>query len=148
MYRRMGKITSVNLEEEAVEYFQRENINVSAWIRDIMQQRMVGGKDIDITQMRIKELEREREDHKTEIERIDEQLQKLRAETEREEQREQADASFSADIITLHKEFQAFATADKMRNSQAFRRRCDEVGLSVFEAANKVIQYREAINHE
>jgi Skp family chaperone for outer membrane proteins len=144
----MGKITSVNLDEEAVEYFQRENINVSAWIRDIMQQRMAGGTDIDITHMRIKELEREREDHQSEIDHIDEQLEELRAKAAQKEQREAADDSFSTDIITLHKEFQAFATADKMRSSQAFRRRCEEVELSVFEAADKVMQYREAINHE
>jgi chromosome segregation ATPase len=144
----MGKITSVNLDEEAVEYFHRENINVSAWIRDIMQQRMSGGTDIDITQMRIKELEREREDHQAEIEHIDEQLEELRAKAEQKQQREEADASFSTDIITLHKEFQAFPTADKMRSSQAFRRRCEEVELSVFDAAKKVMQYREAIDHE
>jgi len=113
-----------------------------------MQQRMSGGKDIDITQMRIKELEREREDHQAEIAHIDEQLDELRAKAEQKQQREEADESFSTDIITLHKEFQAFATADKMRSSQAFRRRCEEVELSVFDAANKVIQYREAINHE
>jgi hypothetical protein len=60
----------------------------------------------------------------------------------------QAEQSFSTDIITLHKEFQAFATADKMRSSQAFRRRASECDLSVFEAADMIMQYREAINHE
>jgi len=144
----MGKITSVNLDEQAVEYFQRENINVSAWIRDIMEQRMTGGKEIDITQMRITELEREREDHQRAIDRIDEQLQDLREEADAQQQITQAEQSFSTDIITLHKEFQAFATADKMRSSQAFRRRASECDLSVFEAADMIMQYREAINHE
>ncbi|MDR9412935.1 MAG: hypothetical protein RI531_10060, partial [Haloferacaceae archaeon] len=53
----MGKITSVNLDEEMIDYFQRENINVSAWIRDMMQQRMTNGDDVDVTTMRIRELE-------------------------------------------------------------------------------------------
>jgi len=144
----MGKITSVNLDEEAVDYFQRENINVSAWIRDIMNQRMTGGKDIDITAMRIRELEREREDHQTEIERIDEQLEQLREKESAQQQITDAQESFNQQIITLHKEFQAFPTADKLRNSQAFRRRASEQDMSVFEAARKVIAYREAINHD
>jgi len=144
----MGKITSVNLDEQAVEYFQRENINVSAWIRDIMQQRMTSGKDIDVTQMRITELEREREDHQRAIDRIDEQLQDLREEADAQQQITEAEQSFSTDIITLNKEFQAFGTADKMRSSQAFRRRASECDLSVFEAADMIMQYREAINHE
>jgi len=144
----MGKITSVNLDEEAVEYFQRENINVSAWIRDIMNQRMTGGKDIDITAMRIRELVREREDHQTEIERIDEQLEQLREKESAQQQITDAQESFNEQIITLHKEFQAFPTADKLRSSQAFRRRASEQDMSVFEAARKVIAYREAIGHE
>jgi len=144
----MGKITSVNLDEEAVEYFQRENINVSAWIRDIMNQRMTGGKDIDITAMRIRELVREREDHQTEIERIDEQLEQLREKESAQQQITDAQESFNEQIITLHKEFQAFPTADKLRSSQAFRRRASEQDMSVFEAARKVIAYREAIDHE
>ena len=144
----MGKITSVNLDEEAVEYFQRENINVSAWIRDIMNQRMTGGKDIDITAMRIRELEREREDHETEIQRIDEQLDQLREKVDSQEQVEEAKQTFGEEIITLHKEFQAFPTADRLRSSQAFRRRAEEEEISVFEAARKVIAYREAIGHE
>ena len=144
----MGKITSVNLDEEAVEYFQRENINVSAWIRDIMNQRMTGGKDIDITAMRIRELEREREDHETEIQRIDEQLDELREKVDSQEQVEEAKQTFGEEIITLHKEFQAFPTADRLRSSQAFRRRAEEEDISVFEAARKVIAYREAINHD
>jgi len=144
----MGKITSVNLDEEAVDYFQRENINVSAWIRDIMEQRMKGGKDIDITAMRIRELEREREDHQTEIERIDEQLAELREKESTQQQITDAQESFSEDIITLHKEFQAFTTKEKLRGSQAFRRRASEQDLSVFDAARKVIAYREAIGHE
>jgi predicted nucleic acid-binding Zn-ribbon protein len=144
----MGKITSVNLDEQAVEYFQRENINVSAWIRDIMEQRMTSGKQIDITQMRITELEREREDHQRAIDRIDEQLQDLREEADAQQQITEAEQSFSTEIITLNKEFQAFATADKMRSSQAFRRRASECDLSVFEAADMIMQYREAIKHE
>jgi len=55
----MTKVTSVNLDEDAIEYFQSENINLSAWIRDIMEQR-VTGQDVDIKQVRIRELERER----------------------------------------------------------------------------------------
>ena len=144
----MGKITSVNLDEDAVEYFQRENINVSAWIRDIMQQRMTGGAEVDITDMRIRELERDRSDHEEAIARIDDELETLRDQQQQEEQVETANESFGQDIIVLHKEFQAFPTASRMRNSQAFVRRCEEVGLSVFAAAEKVIAYREAIGHE
>jgi len=103
---------------------------------------MTGGKDIDITAMRIRELEREREDHETEIERIDEQLDELREKVDSQEQVAEAKQTFGEEIITLHNEFQAFATADRLRSSQAFRRRAEEEDISVFEAARKVIAYR------
>jgi len=144
----MGKITSVNLDEEAIEYFQRENINVSAWIRDIMEQRMTGGADIDVTQMRIRELERQREDLQTDLKRIDEELEELREEAESQERVEAANESFNEDIITLHKEFQAFPTGQRLRRSNAFRKRTEEIGMTPFEAAHKVIAYREAVSHE
>jgi len=144
----MGKITSVNLDEQAVEYFQRENINVSAWIRDIMEQRMTGGEDIDVTQMRIRELEREREDLQTELKRIEEQLAELRDKRETEEQVEEAKLSFGTEVIQLHKEFQAFPTSERLRQSTAFRKRATELDMSVFEAADTVIAYRQAIGNE
>jgi vacuolar-type H+-ATPase subunit I/STV1 len=144
----MGKITSVNLDEEMVEYFQRENINVSAWIRDMMEQRMTGGADIDVTQMRIRELERDREDHELAMERIDQQLEELRKKADSQERIEAANESFKADIITLDKEFQAFPTGQRLRRSNAFRKRTEEIGMTPFEAAEKVIAYREAVSHE
>jgi len=90
----MGKITSVNLDEEMIDYFQRENINVSAWIRDMMKQRMTNGEDIDVTSMRIRELERDREDHEVAIERIDEQLEELRESVETQQRIESVTESF------------------------------------------------------
>ena len=71
----MRKTTSVNLDSEAVQYFKEENINMSAWIRDIMEQRMFGTEEIDVVDVRIRELERKREDHETAMERIDEELE-------------------------------------------------------------------------
>jgi len=144
----MGKITSVNLDEDAIEYFQRENINVSAWIRDIMEQRMTGGADINVTQMRIRELQRQREDLQTDLKRIDEELDELREKAESQERIEAANESFNADIITLDKEFQAFPTGQRLRRSNAFRKRTEELGMTPFEAADKVIAYREAVSHE
>ena len=54
----MSKVTSVNLDEESVNYFKRENINISAWIREMMQRRVNGGAEIDMREFRIGELER------------------------------------------------------------------------------------------
>jgi len=144
----MGKITSVNLDEEMIDYFQRENINVSAWIRDMMQQRMTNGDDVDVTTMRIRELERDREDHQLAIERIDEQLEELLETAETQQRIKSVTESFNKDIITLHKEFQAFPTAQRLRKSNAFRRRVEELGFTVFEASEKVMAYREAIGDE
>jgi Skp family chaperone for outer membrane proteins len=143
----MRKTTSVNLDGEAVEYFKEENINISAWIRDIMEQRMFGG-DVDVVSVRIRELERKREDHATAIERIDEELEELKDKEQQQNQVEDANRSFDESVIVLHKEFQAFPTADRLRSSQAFRRRASEEDMSVFEAADAVIDYREAIGYE
>src|SRR6056297_3380728 len=143
----MTKVTSVNLDEDAVEYFQTENINLSAWIRDIMEQRMTG-TGLDIKEVRIRELERQREDAAREIERIDEQLEELRDRQEAEEYVEEVESSFGEAIIKLDREFQAFPTEQRMRRSKAFKRRAEEEGLSPLEAARKVIAYREAVNDE
>ncbi|MDR9412695.1 MAG: hypothetical protein RI531_08800 [Haloferacaceae archaeon] len=143
----MRKTTSVNLDGEAVEYFKEENINISAWIRDIMEQRMFGG-DVDVVSVRIRELERKREDHATAIERIDEELEELKDKEQQQNQVEDANRSFDESVIVLHKEFQAFPTADRLRSSQAFRRRASEEDMSVFEAADAVVDYREAIGYE
>jgi len=144
----MRKTTSVNLDQEAVEYFKEENINISAWIRDIMEQRMFGGEDIDVVSVRIRELERKREDHATAIERIDEELEELNEKQQQQNQVEDANRSFDESVIVLHKEFQAFPTADRLRSSQAFRRRASEEDMSVFDAADAVVDYREAIGYE
>jgi vacuolar-type H+-ATPase subunit I/STV1 len=143
----MRKTTSVNLDGEAVEYFKEENINISAWIRDIMEQRMFGG-DVDVVSVRIRELERKREDHATAIERIDEELEELKEKEQQQNQVQDANRSFDESVIVLHKEFQAFPTADRLRSSQAFRRRASEEDMSVFDAAAAVIDYREAIGYE
>jgi len=143
----MTKVTSVNLDEDAVEYFQSENINLSAWIRDVMEQR-VAGKDIDIKQVRIRELEREREDCLTRIDRIDEQLEELREKQEAEEYVEEVEQSFGDTIIKLDREFQAFPSEKRMRRSNAFKRRAEEEGMSPMEAARKIAAYREAVAHE
>jgi Skp family chaperone for outer membrane proteins len=143
----MRKTTSVNLDGEAVEYFKEENINISAWIRDIMEQRMFGG-DVDVVSVRIRELERKREDHATAIKRIDEELEELKDKEQQQNQVEDANRSFDESVIVLHKEFQAFPTADRLRSSQAFRRRASEEDMSVFDAAAAVIDYREAIGYE
>jgi len=145
---RMGKITSVNLDKEMIDYFQRENINVSAWIRDMMKQRMTNGEDIDVTSMRIRELERDREDHEVAIERIDEQLEELRESVETQQRIESVTESFDENIITLHREFQAFPTLKRLRRSNAFRRRAEELGYTPFEASDKVMAYRRAIGDE
>ena len=143
----MTKVTSVNLDEDAIEYFQSENINLSAWIRDIMEQR-VTGQDVDIKQVRIRELEREREDCVLRIERIDEQLDELHDRQEAEEYVEEVEATFGESIIKLDKEFQAFPTETRMRRSKAFKRRAEEEGLTPLEAGRKVMRYREAVNDE
>jgi len=109
---------------------------------------MTGGADIDVTQMRIRELQRQREDLQTDLERIDEELEELREKAETQERVEAANESFNADIITLDKEFQAFPTAERLRRSNAFRKRTEELGMTPFEAADKVMAYREAVNHE
>ncbi|MDR9412950.1 MAG: hypothetical protein RI531_10135, partial [Haloferacaceae archaeon] len=121
----MGKVTSVNLDEDAVEFFKRENINISAWIRDVMEQRVTGG-DVDIVGTRIRQLERDREDHLAAINRIDEELEHLRERRQSQEEVEEVQQSFGEGIIKLSREFDAFRTARRMRRSQAFKRRSEE----------------------
>jgi len=143
----MGKVTSVNLDEHAVEFFQRENINISAWIREVMEQRMTGG-DVDIVATRIRQLERDREDHLAAIDRIDEELEDLREQRQSQQQVEEAQQTFGETIIKLSKEFSAFPTGRRMRNSQAFKRRSEEEDMTPMEAARKVMDYREAVGDE
>jgi len=143
----MGKVTSVNLDEDAVEFFQRENINISAWIRDIMEQRMTGG-DVDIVATRIRQLEHDREDHLAAIDRIDEELEELRERRQSQEQVEEAQQTFGETIIKLSREFSAFSKGRRMRRSQAFKRRAEEEDMTPMEAARKVMAYREAVGDE
>jgi len=144
----MRKTTSVNLDSEAVQYFKEENINMSAWIRDIMEQRMFGTEEIDVVDVRIRELERKREDHETAMERIDEELEELREKQKEQHKLQDANDTFDKSIIDLHKEFQAFPTEERLRSSNAFKRRATEEDYSVFKAAAAVINYREAIGYE
>ena len=73
----MGKVTSVHLDEDTVEWFKRENINISAWIRKMMERRMIGGPDTDIREFRIAELERQRERITEDLDAIDQELDRL-----------------------------------------------------------------------
>jgi len=115
----MSKVTSVNLDEESVKYFKRENINISAWIREMMQRRVNGGAEIDMREFRIGELEREKQRLLDEIDAIDKELERLESEIEHEQELEEKSESFDDLIEETAKEFITYGSARKLRSSSA-----------------------------
>jgi len=138
----MSKVTSVNLDEEAVNYFKRENINISAWIREMMQRRVNGGAEIDMREFRIGELEREKQRLLDEIDAIDKELERLESEIEHEQKLQEKSESFDDLIEETAKEFITYGSARKLRSSSAFKRKAEDVDMSPFELAEQVMDYR------
>jgi len=141
----MAKVTSVNLDEEAVNYFKRENINISAWIREMMQRRVNGGADIDMREFRIGELQREKSRLLDEIDAIDTELERLESEIEHEQELEEKSESFDDLIEETAKEFITYGSAQKLRSSSAFKRKAEDVDMSPFELAEQVMEYRDEV---
>jgi len=141
----MSKVTSVNLDEEAVNYFKRENINISAWIREMMQRRVNGGAEIDMREFRIGELEREKQRLLDEIDAIDTELERLESDIEHEQKLQEKSESFDDLIEETAKEFITYGSARKLRSSSAFKRKAEDLDISPFELANQVMKYREEV---
>ncbi|MDR9446029.1 MAG: hypothetical protein RI544_07895 [Haloquadratum sp.] len=141
----MGKVTSVNLDEDTVEWFKRENINISAWIRKMMERRMIGGPDTDIREFRIAELERQRERITEDLDAVDEELDRLKTEVAEAAEREEKSESFPEHIEQTAKEFITYGSAKKLRASDAFKRKAEEMGVSPFTLADEVMEYREEV---
>ena len=141
----MGKVTSVNLDEDMVEWFKRENINISAWIRKMMERRMIGGPDTDLREYRIAELERQRERITEDLDAIDEELNRLKKDVAEAKEREQRSESFPEYIEQTAKEFITYGSAKKLRASDAFKRKAEEMGVSPFTLADEVMEYREEV---
>lgn len=141
----MAKVTSVNLDEEAVNYFKRENINISAWIREMMQRRVHGGAEIDMREFRIGELEREKRRLLDEIDAIDTELERLESEIEHEQELEEKSESFDHVIEETAKEFITYGSARKLRSSSAFKRKAEDLDMSPFDLADQVMEYREEV---
>jgi len=141
----MGKVTSVNLDEDTVEWFKRENINISAWIRKMMERRMIGGPDTDIREFRIAELERQRERITEDLDAIDEELDRLKTEVAEAQEREERSEAFPEYIEVITKEFITYGSATKLRASDAFKRKAEEMGVSPFTLADEVMEYREEV---
>jgi len=141
----MSKVTSVNLDEESVNYFKRENINISAWIREMMQRRVNGGAEIDMREFRIGELEREKQRLLDEIDAIDKELERLESEIEHEQKLQEKSESFDDLIEETAKEFITYGSARKLRSSSAFKRKAEDVDMSPFELAEQVMEYREEV---
>ena len=141
----MGKVTSVHLDEDTVEWFKRENINISAWIRKMMERGMIGGPDTDIREFRIAELERQRERITEDLDAIDQELDRLNTEVAKAEEREQKSEAFPEYIETTAKEFITYGSAKKLRGSDAFKRKAEHMGVSPFSLAEQVMEYREEV---
>lgn len=141
----MSKVTSVNLDEDAVSYFKRENINISAWIREMMERRVHGGADVDMREFRIAELQRDKERLLEEIDAIDTELERLKSELEHEQELEEKSSQFDAVIAETAKEFITYGSAQKLRSSSAFKRKAEELDVSPFELADDVIEYRQEV---
>jgi hypothetical protein len=141
----MGKVTSVNLDEDTVEWFKRENINISAWIRKMMERRMIGGPDTDIREFRIAELERQRERITEDLDAIDEELDRLKTEVAEAQEREERSEAFPEYIEVITKEFITYGSAKKLRASDAFKRKAEEMGVSPFTLADEVMEYRDEV---
>jgi len=141
----MGKVTSVHLDEDTVEWFKRENINISAWIRKMMERRMIGGPDTDMREFRIAELERQRERITEDLDAVDEELDRLNTEVAKVEEREEKSRSFPEYIERITKEFITYGSAKKLRASDAFKRQAEEMGVSPFTLADEVMEYRDEV---
>jgi len=141
----MGKVTSVNLDEDMVEWFKRENINISAWIRKMMERRMIGGPDTDLREYRIAELERQRERITEDLDAIDEELDRLKTDVAEAKEREERSEAFPEYIEVITKEFITYGSATKLRASDAFKRKAEEMGVSPFTLADEVMEYREEV---
>jgi hypothetical protein len=141
----MSKVTSVNLDEESVNYFKRENINISAWIREMMQRRVNGGAEIDMREFRIGELEREKQGLLEQIDAIETELERLESEIEHEQKLQEKSKSFDDLIEETAKEFITYGSARKLRSSSAFKRKAEDVDMSPFELAEQVMEYRDEV---
>jgi len=141
----MGKVTSVNLDEDTVEWFKRENINISAWIRKMMERRMIGGPDTDIREFRIAELERQRERITEDLDAVDQELNRLKTEVAKAAEREEKSESFPDHIEQTAKEFITYGSAKKLRASDAFKRKAEDLGVSPFTLADEVMEYRDEV---
>jgi len=143
----MGKVTtSVVIDEQIQEYFQKESINFSQFVRDAARQRMVKGPDFDIRSFRLEQVERRLEQLDDEREELAEEAEDLRGAVEQKQQFQETVGSFSDEIKRTSQEF-AHYVPSKLRSSKPFQDRAMEYDMTVSELIEKVTEYRKVVNN-
>jgi len=143
----MGKVTtSVVIDEQIQEYFQKESINFSQFVRDAARQRMVKGPDFDVRSFRLEQVERRLEQLDDEREELAEEAEELRGAVEQKQQFQETVGSFSDEIKRTSQEF-AHYVPSKLRSSKPFQDRAMEYDMTVSELIEKVTEYRKVVNN-
>jgi len=138
----MGKVTtSVVIDEQIQEYFQKENINFSKFVREAAHQRMTKGPRFDVRMYRLEQVERRLDQLDQEREELAEEADELRGQVEQQQEFEETLGSFSDEIKRTSDEF-AHYPPSKLRGVKPFQDRAMEYDMTVSELIEQVVEYR------
>jgi len=144
----MGKVTtSVVIDEQIQEYFQKENINFSKFVREAAHQRMTKGPRFDVRLYRLEQVERRLGELDKEREELAEEADELRGEVEQQQELEKTLGSFSDEIKRTSDEF-AHYPPSKLRGVKPFQDRAMEYDMTVSELIEQVVEYRTVQNDD
>jgi len=144
----MGKVTtSVVIDEQIQEYFQRESINFSQFVREAARQRMHKGPRFDVRSFRLEQVERRLDQLDQEREELAEEAEELREAVEEQEEFEETLGSFSDEIKRTSDEFSHYPPS-KLRSVRPFQDRAMEYDMTVSELIDKVVEYRTVTNDD
>jgi hypothetical protein len=144
----MGKvITSVVIDEQIQEFFQREQINFSQFVRDAARQRMHKGAKFDVRSFRLEQVERRLNQLDQEREELAEEAEELREGVQEQQEFEEAVGSFSDEIKRTSDEFSHYPPS-KLRSVRPFQDRAIEYDMTVSELIEKVVEYRTVVNND
>lgn len=144
----MGKVTtSVVIDEQIQEYFRKEAINFSQFVRDAARQRMIHGPDFNVRDFRLQQVERRLDELDREREELTSEADELREEVEQEEEFKETVGSFADEIKTTSQEFQHYAPS-QLRSVKPFQRRAMEYDMTVSELIEQVVEYRQVVDGE
>ena len=144
----MGKVTtSVVIDEQIQEYFRKEAINFSQFVRDAARQRMIHGPDFNVRDFRLQQVERRLDELDREREELTSEADQLREEVEQEEEFKETVGSFADEIKNTSKEFAHYAPSE-LRSVRPFQDRATEYNMTVSELIDQVVEYRQVVDGE